>query len=287
MRPVTLHEHVARARTQLRQAGIAPPEADLDARVLAALALGWDQTRLVLAARDEPPADFERQYAALVGRRTAREPLAYITGQQEFWGLPIRVSPAVLIPRPETELLVEAALERFPDRAAPLTAADVCTGSGCVAVALASEYPSASILATDVSNAALTVARDNARLNDVAGRVTFLAADLLDGAASGFDVIVSNPPYVPEGDRPGLPPEVRDHEPTVALFAGADGLAAIQRLVQSAADHLRPGGILVFEFGFGQAAAVESLIARTPSLTMLEIKRDLQGIPRAAVVRTP
>lgn len=279
---MTLHEHVARARTRLREAGIAPPEADLDARLLAALALGWDQTHVVVAAREEPPDAFERQYAALVDRRAAREPLAYIAGRQEFWGLPIRVSPAVLIPRPETELLVEASLEQFPDPGSPHSIADVCTGSGCVAVALAHERPSASVLATDVSVAALTVARENARLNGVGGRVTLLATDLLAGARPGFDLIVSNPPYVPEADRPGLPPEVRDHEPSVALFAGADGLAAITRLVGSAVDHLRPGGILIFEFGFGQADAVEALIARAP-LTMIEIKRDLQGIPRAAV----
>jgi release factor glutamine methyltransferase len=282
---VTLHEHVARARDQLRQAGIAPPEADLDARVLAGLALGWDQAHLVTAARDEPPDAFEKKYAALVGRRAGREPIAYIAGVQEFWGLPMHVSPAVLIPRPETELLVEAALERFPERAAPFAAADLCTGSGCVAVAIAHERPAASILATDVSTEALDVARENATLNAVGDRVSFVATDLLETLTQRFDLIVSNPPYVPDGDRPGLPPEVRDHEPPVALYAGSDGLATIDRLVQTAPVHLQPGGTLIFEFGFGQAEAVEALISRTPALTMVEVRRDLQGIPRAAIAK--
>jgi release factor glutamine methyltransferase len=282
---VTLHEHIARARIQFRQAGIAPPEADLDARMLAGLALGWDQARVVSAAREEPPETFEEQYAALVGRRAAREPVAYIAGVQEFWGLPMHVSPAVLIPRPETELLIEASLACFSGRSARFRAADVCTGSGCVAVALARERPAASIVATDVSHAALDVARENARLHAVADRVTFVESDLLQTVSDQFDLIVSNPPYVPHGDRPGLPPEVRDHEPPIALFAGADGLATISRLVQTAVTRLRPGGTLVFEFGFGQAEAVETLISREPALTMAEVRRDLQGIPRAAVAR--
>jgi len=280
---VTLHEHIARARSRLREVGIAPPEADLDARLLAGLALGWDQAHVVTAAREEPPRGFELEYAALVGRRAAREPVAYIVGHQEFWGLPIRVSPAVLIPRPETELLVEASLERHHDRSSPVLIADLCTGSGCVAVALARELPSASILATDVSIAALDVARGNARLHAVSDRVSFVATDLLQALTSRFDLIVSNPPYVPERDRPRLPPEVRDHEPSVALFAGSDGLATIARLVQTASGHLRQRGTVVFEFGFGQAEAVEALISRAPTLRLIEIKHDLQGIPRTAV----
>jgi release factor glutamine methyltransferase len=282
--PPSLHELVARARTRLRAAGIAPDEAHLDARLLAQAVLGWDATQLVIAGHESAPAQFVPAYDAVVGRRAAREPLAYITGHQEFWGLPIHVTPAVLIPRPETELIVEAALEIFPVGAA-FSAADVCTGSGCVAIAIARERPGAWLIATDVSRAALDVAKDNARALGVAARVRFVASDLLSATAAPFDLLVSNPPYVPLRDREGIQPEVLEHEPEAALFAGSDGLEVVRRLIPEAADRLRAGGTLIFEIGVGQDREVSALISSRADLTLVDIRRDLQGIPRTVVAR--
>jgi release factor glutamine methyltransferase len=283
---VTIHMRVAAGRERLRRAAITPDEADLDARLLAQKLLGWDAARFFTSANEGEPADFAALYERLVERRERREPLAYITGHQEFWGLEFEVSPAVLIPRPETELIVEAVLERFPESHASLEAADVCTGSGCLAVALAHERPGVRIVAADVSADALRTARRNADRHRVADRIQFEQADLLDGTGStAVDLIVSNPPYVPDGDRATLQPEVRDHEPPVALFAGEDGLAIIRRLVDRSTGQLKTGGLLIFEFGVGQADAVRELISQSPGLTMLDVKQDLQGIPRTAVVR--
>jgi len=276
-----LNEHVARARARLEGAHIA--EAALDARLLAQFVLGWDAARYFTAAGEPPPADFLARYEALVTRRAAREPLAYITGDREFWNLSFEVSPAVLIPRPETELIVETAIARFPDRGAPLSIADVCTGSGCLAVALAREYARARVVAADLSGAALDVAGRNAARHGVADRVRLIATDLLQGIPDLFDLIVANPPYVSEGDRPALVAEVREYEPELALFAGRDGLAVIRRLVEESVERLVPGGTLIFELGFWQAPAVATLISGRSGLELVEIRPDLQGIPRAAI----
>jgi release factor glutamine methyltransferase len=280
----SIHQHVALARDQLRDAGLSAKGAALDARLLAQFALNWNAERFLMSGHEMEPADFSPTYHALVDRRVGREPFAYIVGRQEFWGLSFAVSPAVLIPRHETELIVEIALQLFPDPHADLTVVDACTGSGCVAVALAHERPGARVIATDISADALAVAEQNAVRHGVAGRVQFTQADMLDGVTGPFDLITANPPYVAERDRPGLQPEVRDHEPDVALFGGVDGFCLVERLVHSATEQLRPGGHLVFEFGLGQDERVESLIAGAPSLTLLELRRDLQGIARTAVV---
>ena len=195
------------------------------------------------------------------------------------------VSPAVLIPRPETELIVEAALELYPDANAALSIADVCTGSGCLAVALAHERPRATLVATDVSAEALDVARRNGTRLGVSGRVRFLLTDLFRDVEGSFDLIVANPPYVRQGDRVSLQPEVRDHEPAVAIFAQDDGLSIIRGLIEQSAAHLNAEGILMFEFGFGQDVEVEQLIADAPELTLIGLKRDLQGIARTAVAK--
>jgi len=199
--------------------------------------------------------------------------------------LTFEVSPAVLIPRPETELIVEAALELFPDADAPLSIADVCTGSGCLAVALALERPRASLVATDVSAEALDVARRNGTRLGVSSRVRFLLTDLFRDVEGSFDLIVANPPYVRQRDRVSLQPEVRDHEPAVAIFAQDDGLSIIRGLIEQSAAHLNAEGILMFEFGFGQDVEVEQLIADAPELTLIGLKRDLQGIARTAVAK--
>ena len=282
--PNSIHQHVADARGRFRDAGLSSKGAELDARLLAQFVLGWTAERFITSGGEPEPPDFAGRYEALVERRISREPLAYIVGQQEFWGLPFEVSTAVLIPRHETELIVEAALELFPWTDCHLRAADVCTGSGCVAVALASERPAARIAATDISGAALDVARQNAARHGVSDRIAFHCGDLLDGIEGPFDVIACNPPYVAERDRRGLQPEVRDYEPGVALFGGSDGFHIVERLVRSAVHYLRPGGYLLCEFGLGQDDQVESLIAGTDGLRLLDLRRDLQGIARTAVV---
>ena len=278
-----LARQLARAQDRLRQAGISAGEADMDARLLAQEALGWDAARLLASASAPAPPAFASRYDPLVSRREAREPMAYILGRQEFWDLTLKVTPAVLIPRPESELVVEAALELLGD--APARVADVCTGSGCLALAVARERPRATVVATDLSAEALAVARHNALIHDLGARVAFVRTDLLAGVAGPFDLVISNPPYVPQRDRPALPAEVGKYEPALALFGGEDGLAIIRRLLDAAGLCLKPGGALVFEFGFAQDEAVAGLIDAASSLTMVAIRSDLQGIPRTAVAR--
>src|SRR5262249_16709736 len=193
--------------------------------------------------------------------------------------------PAVLIPRPSTELLVEIVLERFPNRDSAPTIADVCTGCGCVAVAISHERRAATIVATDISGDALQIAKRNALRHRVSDRVTFCRADLLDGIVGRFDAVVANPPYVLDGAARALQPEVLHHEPRLALFGGADGLDLVNRLVADAPKCLGAGGLLVFEFGAGQEVEVEELIAASPDFALAEIRRDLEGIARTAVAR--
>jgi release factor glutamine methyltransferase len=283
----TIHGRVARAREQLRAAGIAGEEADLDARVLAQFVLGWDAARLLTAGGEPADSSFLRRYDGLIARRTLREPIAYLTGSKEFWNLTFEVCPAVLIPRPETELLVEAVLDRFPEPAMPFAMADVCTGSGCVAIALAKERPEARLVATDLSGDALAVAVRNARRHGVDRRIQFRQTDVLQDVSGTFDVIVANPPYVPEHDRAAMQPEVRDYEPPLALFGGADGLSVVRRLLDQSAPLLAPDGSLLFEFGFGQEDDIMALISAVPAFQKVDIKRDLQSIPRVAVLRKP
>jgi release factor glutamine methyltransferase len=281
----TIREYVAAASDRLRDAGI-DMAANLDARLLAQQVLGWEAARLLTSAGDVPPDTFPAAFDALVARRAAREPLAYITGRKEFWNLQFEVTPAVLIPRPETELIVEAVLSVVP-ASQLFTMIDVCTGCGNIAVAVAHERSGARIVATDISEAALEVARRNGARYGTEGRVHFVQADLFGDVAGPVDIITANPPYVAEESARGLQPEVGEHEPPVALFGGADGLAVIERLVRDGPRLLRPGGHLIFEFGYGQDVEVESLVSSSPNLTLLELKRDLQGIARTAVCRRP
>lgn len=282
--PTEINALIADARRRLRGAGIPADEAALDARLLAQHVLGWDAARLLTHGDEATSAQFQGDYESLVARRVAREPLAYITGVREFWNLAIEVTPAVLIPRPETELLIESALEHF-ERAQPIRILDVCTGSGCVAVGLGREFPRAHLIASDISEDALEVARRNVMRYGLASRLRCVQADLLAGLTGPFDLIVANPPYVPTTDAPTLQPEVREFEPFAALFAGEDGLQIVRRLLKEAAAALPEDGLLIFEFGAGQADAIEALIERTPSLTLVEVKHDLQDTPRAAVIQ--
>lgn len=282
---MTLRESVAAARQRLVAAGIPPEEAALDARLLAQEILGWDAARFLAEAGTPSPPAFAFSLDTLIARRSAREPLAYIVGRREFWNLTFEVSPDVLVPRPETELIIEVTLELFPHRDAQLRACDVGTGSGCLAVAIACERAGAQVVATDVSGDALSVAARNAARHGVADRVALIAGDLFGEIRETFDLIVSNPPYVPDEEREGLPPEVRDHEPPRALFGGHDGLEIIRRLLAAAPARLKAGGWLVFEIGALQADAVRALISSADGLTMTALRRDLSGIPRTAVVR--
>jgi release factor glutamine methyltransferase len=284
---MTVHDLVVDAGGRLGRAGIRQSEARLDAELLARGLLGWDSARF-LASRGEPaPAGFREHYDQLIRRRERREPTSYIIGSKEFWGLEFEVSSDVLIPRPETEFLVEEALEcsraLTPRTSRPLVV-DVGTGSGCVAVALANELVSAHIVATDISAAALDVARRNARRHGVADRVHFVRTDFLAGIRRSADLIVSNPPYVPRAHAAGLSPEVRDFEPHVALFGGTDGLEKQRILMEQATKCLVPGGYLLVEFGDGQEEAVRALIEHWPSLRIIRVRSDLQGIPRTMVV---
>jgi release factor glutamine methyltransferase len=282
MAGISFADVVARGREQLVAAGIPEDQARLDAELLARHDLGWDRAVWLASRGDEAPDPFVSEYAGLLARRVAREPVSLITGAREFWGLQFDTRPGVLIPRFETELIVEEALAELARVDAPRIA-DIGTGSGCLAVALAHELPRARVVATDLSALALEVARSNAKKHGVTDRVRFVLTDMLDGITDSFDVIVSNPPYVQSGDREGLAPEVRDHEPALALFGGTDGLDAIRAVVARTPARLAPGGRLIIEFGYDQDERV-CAIAQNAGLTVLRIRDDLQGIPRVAVL---
>lgn len=248
----------------------------LDAELLLAANLGLDRVGLYVNFERPLQADELAAFREQVRRRAGREPLAYILGQTEFWSLPLKVTPAVLIPRPETELLVEESLARFTPAGRVL---DVGTGSGALAIALAHERPGCSVTAIDVSAAALEVAGANARSNGVAERICFLQQDLATLPAGPFGLIVANPPYIPSGEHASLMPEVRDFEPRLALDGGADGLDAYRALARQADNVLAQDGWLLVEVGIGQAAAVRELFAGA-GLVDLFTARDLAGIER-------
>ncbi len=259
-------------------------EPRLEAALLLCHAVGCDRTFLI--AHDDRTLSPEQSQAfnASLSRRAAGEPLQYITGHQEFFKLDFIVAPAVLIPRPETELIVEAALELFANDA-QFTFADVGAGSGCIAISILHERPCARATAIDKSESALKVAGQNAVRHQVMDRMCLLQGDLFAelSAADVFDVIVSNPPYVPEGELGTLQREVQ-REPQSALSGGADGLDVIRHLLAGAPEHLRPGGYLILEFGINQDQAIAELVVGTV-WELIEIRRDLQKIPRAIILR--
>jgi release factor glutamine methyltransferase len=290
---MTLHAIVRHARAQLAAAGIPAEEAAMDADLLARHALGWDLATLISRAADEAPEGFETRFAALIDRRLRREPVAYIRGTQEFWGRDFVVGPGVLIPRPETEFIIEEAIAWAATHArssastradgsgpAPLRILDIGAGSGCIAVTLALELPGAHVAATDTSPDALDTARDNQRR--LGAEVTFHLGAFLADASGPVDLLVSNPPYVTLGEYSQVQPEVRDFEPVAALVSGEDGLDAIRGVVQAASTALAPQGLLLMEIGFGQAEAVRRIIERTDALSFIGFRDDLQGVPRIA-----
>jgi len=305
---VTLQEWLNRGEMQLR-AGPHPGRARRDAEQLLLHVLGKNKSWLMAHSEDKLPATETSRFTGLLERRYQGEPIQYITGETEFYGLPFRVTPEVLIPRPETEHLVEKVLElaaRFPNP----RIVDVGAGSGCIAVVLAHKLPHAAITAVDLSAPALSIARENAKRNGVSNQIRFLQGDLLAplvesaqetnssvphpsrvlGEKGGkarlstmerFEIVVSNPPYVPSADRAALSVEVRDYEPALALFASNDGLDICRRLIPSAFAALIPGGFLVLEIGDGQSHAITGLLSAS-GFRQIEFLPDLQSIPRVA-----
>ncbi|MCD6365273.1 MAG: peptide chain release factor N(5)-glutamine methyltransferase [Planctomycetes bacterium] len=261
---------------------IALEDARLSAEVLLSHVLACTRIELYARFDQQPDEQALAEFRRLVKRAGNHEPIAYLVGYKEFYSLRFRVGPDVLIPRSETEILVGEAVTHLSALSRPARMWDVCTGSGCVAVAVAVNADSATILATDISQPALATAAQNAADHDVAGRVTFERCDLLDrtvgGQAAPFDVITANPPYVALADEVG--PSVK-YEPREALYAGHNGMARIRPIIQAAPRFLRPGGVLIMEFGFGQADAVHDQILATGSFDPPRIIRDLQGIERA------
>ena len=302
---------------QLRAAQV--PSHTLAAELLLLHVLGRDRTWIYSHPEEEISATDAERFFALIRRRAAGEPTQHLTGKQEFWGLEFEVTPDVLIPRPETEHVVEVALDRLAVRelragrkqktdGAGLCIVDVGTGSGCLAIALAKELPAATIFATDISAAALAVARRNAARHNLAGRIRFLECNLLNGLSSvgtqhaaphfgtsanisshespvtshqsrSFDLIISNPPYVGRREAATLMREVREHEPEVALYGGEKGYEFYADLIAQAVLHLKPGGILVLELGHNSLPAVEPLLDAS-TWTNVGVTNDLAGIPR-------
>jgi release factor glutamine methyltransferase len=274
---------VQEATLRLKQ-GPHAEHARRDAETLLLHLLGRNRAWLLAHLEEELPEDEAARFAQLIARRAFGEPIQYITGEQEFFGLPFRVTPDVLIPRPETEHLVERVVELAP-LFLKSRIVDVGTGSGAIAVALAHELPQVHITALDISSAALGLAAENAERNGVAGRIDFKLSDLFAGIpGERFEMIVSNPPYVPAVDRDSLSVEVREHEPALALFAGEDGLDVYRRLIPAAFAALENGGFLLLEIGHGQSQAVGALLADA-GFEQIEFVPDLQGIPRVACGR--
>ncbi|HEV8588391.1 MAG TPA: peptide chain release factor N(5)-glutamine methyltransferase [Pyrinomonadaceae bacterium] len=267
----------------LHEASISEPR--MEAVSLLMHALNVDRTFVIAHPECELTGDQNHQFRALVRRRATREPLQYITGFQEFFNLTFEVTPDVLIPRPETELIVEAALDLLKQDPAPVIA-DIGTGSGCIIVSLLHELKGARGVATDKSFAAINVARRNAEHHCVAGRLELIQTDLVSAfsAMGNLSMIVSNPPYVSAGELQNLQPEVRDHEPMQALVSGDDSLSHIRELLRTTPLVLRDGGHFIFEIGFGQVDRVRQLID-DHVWKLVEIRSDLQNIPRTFVLQ--
>ena len=276
----------------LKGKGIDNPR--LDSEVLLAHLLRLDRVGLYLNF-DRPLSRYElSSFREIVKRRGSREPLQYITGHQEFWSLDFKVTPDVLIPRPDTEILVEEALKAVRretldvrrQNQLPFTILDLCTGSGCIAISLAHELKDAVVYAVDTSEAALSIARENAEKNGVRDRVIFLQGDLYEALTSyvsrltSYDIIVSNPPYIKNIDIPNIQPEVRDYEPRMAVDGGTEGLGFYKRIVADAPNHLSPHGWLMVEVGEGQADAVSKMMADTGAFESISTVKDLAGIER-------
>ena len=273
---------------QLREAHV--PSFTLAAELLLLHVLGRDRTWLYAHPEEQISSVDADRYFALILRRANGEPTQHLTGKQEFWGLEFEVTPHVLIPRPETEHVIEVALDRLAVRelragrkqtltGEGLQIADIGTGSGCIAIALAKELPHAAIFGTDISPAALSIAHRNAKRHSASHRVRLLECNLLEGAPPLLDLIVSNPPYIGRREAATLMREVRDHEPEVALYGGEEGYELYADLIAQSAVHLKPRGILVLELGHNSLPAVQPLLD-APAWINVAVTNDLAGIPR-------
>ena len=280
---MTIAETIVLAAQKLSESGI--KEARLDAEVLLAHVLKKDRVWLITHSKDVLEQGTAELFEDQIDRRARREPLQYIIGNQEFWGLEFIVSSDVLIPRPETELVVETAIKAVQAKGKPATIIDLCTGSGCIAISLAKELGESLFFATDKSTRALAVARENARMHGVSDRIRFLEGDLFEpleelAICGQVDIIVSNPPYVASGDCGSLQPEVRDYEPAMALFAGPKGTEIHRKIIESAPRFLGDTGILIMEMGLGHAEALGDMIRESKQYRSFEILKDLAGIER-------
>jgi release factor glutamine methyltransferase len=299
--PITSHQSLRNALrdgiVQLEREHV--PSAALAAELLLMHTLGRDRAWLYAHTEHQLEAAMHEQYFSLIARRASGVPTQHLTGHQEFWGLDFEVTPDVLIPRPETEHVIEVALERLgigsdagsPRRTEAFRIADLGTGSGCIAIALAHELSAAQFVATDISAAALEVARRNAARHGVASRIDFIECNLMDALqhqspitshqSPHLDLIASNPPYIGRQEAATLPREVREHEPAIALFGGETGTEIYAPLIAQAATLLKPGGILVLELGHNSEDHVSCLLGG-PEWTSVAITNDLAGIPRIA-----
>jgi release factor glutamine methyltransferase len=269
---------------ELKKAKVKFPE--LAADLLLGFIAGCDRVRILSHPEVIISGKIREDYKNLIARHASGEPLHYVTGEREFYDLPFRVTPAVLIPRPETELLVEKTIALMKSYPGPARFLDIGTGSGCISIAVAHEVPSATGWAVDISSAALGVARQNAHRHGVAQRIHFLQGDLLESFLpnSFFDFILSNPPYVPLRECDNLPSDVRNYEPHLALFGGTTGLEIYSRVIPKVTAHLAFGGYLLMELGIGQAETVREF-AKKAGLFVETILNDLQNIPRCLVAR--
>lgn len=284
----SVSEALHSAALQLSESGITT--ARLDAEALLAHVLKKNRAWIITHGDENLAGVNSELFESAIERRTRREPIQYIFGSQEFWGLDFTVTPAVLIPRPETEFIIEAALATRENRTSPVRIIDLCTGSGCVAVSLAKEFPFARIFATDKSAQALAVANVNADRHGVSDRVRFFEGDLFEplgrsDAPGQTDLVVSNPPYVRAGELDTLQPEVRDFEPEMALIAGQEGTEFAARIIETAPKYLRKNGALIMEMGLGQTEALRGLAGKTGAYSFPEVLKDLAGIERVFVAR--
>ena len=269
------------AADRLGEAGV--ESARLDARILLARAMRISREQLIAADR-QPSAEEAAAFQAMIDRRAAREPLAYITGRKEFWSLDLKVGPGVLVPRPDTETLVETALSLFPDRSAPLAIADLGTGSGAILIAALKEFPQARGVGYERSPDALGYARSNLEAHGLTARAQILGDDWSGVPVAGFDLVLSNPPYIPTAEIDALEPEVRLYEPRAALDGGPDGLDSYRSLAGILPRLLRPGANALLELGQGQFGAAEPLFQDLQTHPPVP---DLAGIPRVLVLKRP
>jgi release factor glutamine methyltransferase len=255
-----------------------------DARLLLGAASGLDMATLIARDRDAMPAIEQARYDAHLKRRAMGEPVARILGEAEFWGLRLKLNAATLVPRPDTETLVEAVLEATRGLPPNIAIADLGTGSGAIAIALLTELAEARVIATDISEDALRAARENAERHGVADRIRFAKADFVEDIGGPFDIVVSNPPYIRSESISGLPAEVREHDPRAALDGGGDGLDAYRAILSRAGKLLSESGVLALEVGYDQADSVAALCRRS-GLLGVEFRRDLAGHGRVVIAR--